>query len=64
MECGLRSVTVLPRPAFPKEVGSARSARIGISALRALALHVEDDTVQYYTGRFDRWAHTALLLPR
>jgi hypothetical protein len=47
-------VTVLPRPASPKKVGSARSAGSGSPRPKALALHVDDDTVQNYTGGFDR----------
>jgi len=57
-------VTVLPRPASPKKVGSARSEASGSPRPKALALHVDDDTVHYYTGGFDRWAHTARFTPR
>jgi hypothetical protein len=36
----VRSVTALPRPASPKEVGSAGSGASGSPRPRALALHV------------------------
>jgi hypothetical protein len=45
----VRSVTVLPRPAYPKKVGSARSEASGSPRPKALALHVDDDTADYYT---------------
>jgi hypothetical protein len=40
----VRSVTVLPQPASPKKVGSARSGASGSPRPKALALHVDEDT--------------------
>jgi hypothetical protein len=53
---GVRSVTVLPRPASPKKVGSARTAGSGSPRPKALALHVDDDTT--ILGRVRSRGHT------